>query len=142
DLVLSVELAVSMNGWVADAAKSLIVGKPRDEDQRVIRATEEALEAAIGVARAGNKLGDISAAIGEVAQSYGYTVNTDFGGHGVGRTLHGEPHVPNAGRAGRGLKLRPGLVIWSWPWLMTGTTKIFTDQHGVTLRTMYCSPGP
>jgi len=132
--LLSVDFAVSMNGWVADAAKSLIVGKPRDEDQRVIRATEEALEAAIGVARAGNKLGDISAAIGEVAQSYGYTVNTDFGGHGVGRTMHGEPHVPNAGRAGRGLKLRPGLVIAIEPWFMTGTNKIFTDPDGWTLR--------
>ncbi|HLR28334.1 MAG TPA: M24 family metallopeptidase, partial [Ruania sp.] len=92
------------------------------------------LEAAIGVARAGNKLGDISAAIGEVAQSYGYTVNTDFGGHGVGRTMHGEPHVPNAGRAGRGLKLRPGLVIAIEPWFMTGTNKIFTDPDGWTLR--------
>src|SRR5699024_120498 len=132
--LLSVDFAVSMNGWVADAAKSLIVGKPRDEDQRVIRATEEALQAAIGVARAGNKLGDISAAIGEVAQSYGYTVNTDFGGHGVGRTMHGEPHVPNAGRAGRGLKLRPGLVIAIEPWFMTGTNKIFTDPDGWTLR--------
>jgi len=132
--LLSVDFAVSMNGWVADAAKCLIVGKAREEDQRVIRATEEALEAAIGVARAGNKLGDISAAIGEVAQSYGYTVNTDFGGHGVGRTMHGEPHVPNAGRAGRGLKLRPGLVIAIEPWFMIGTNKIFTDPDGWTLR--------
>lgn len=132
--LLSVDFAVSMNGWVADAAKSLIVGKPREEDQRVIRATEEALQAAIGVARAGNKLGDISAAIGAVAESYGYTVNTDFGGHGVGRTMHGEPHVPNAGRAGRGLKLRPGLVIAIEPWFMTGTNKIFTDPDGWTLR--------
>lgn len=132
--LLSVDFAISMNGWVADAAKSMIVGKPRAEDQRVIKATEEALAAAIDVATAGNKLGDISAAIGDVAADYGYTVNTDFGGHGVGREMHGEPHVPNNGRAGRGLKLRPGLVIAIEPWFMIGTNKIFTDPDGWTLR--------
>lgn len=139
--LLSVDFAVSMNGWVADAARSMIVGTPREEDQRVIKATREALSVAIDVAQVGNKLGDISAAIGEVASSYGYTVNTDFGGHGVGREMHGEPHVPNDGRAGRGLKLRPGLVIAIEPWFMIGTNEIFTDPDGWTLRSQDGSRG-
>lgn len=139
--LLSVDFAVSIDGWVADAARSVIVGTPREEDQRLIRATEEALAAAIGVARVGNRLGDISAAIGAVAKDYGYTVNTDFGGHGVGRTMHGEPHVPNNGRAGRGMPLRPGLVIAIEPWFMAGTDEIFTDPDGWTLRSVDGSRG-
>ena len=107
DLV-SFDFAVSVDGWVSDSAISLVVGTPRDEDLRLIETTERALEAAIAVARPGKRIGDISAAIGGVARDAGYSVNTQFGGHGVGRTMHGEPHVPNDGRAGRGLPLRPG----------------------------------
>lgn len=139
--LLSVDFAVSVNGWVSDAARSVIVGTAREEDQRIIRATEVALEAGIGAARAGNRLGDISAAIGAVAAEYGYRVNTDFGGHGVGREMHGEPHVPNNGRAGRGLKLREGLVIAIEPWFMLGTDEIFTDPDGWTLRSVDGSRG-
>lgn len=132
--LLSVDFAVKIDGWVADSARSMIVGTPREEDQRLIRATQEALAAAIDAATVGNRLGDISAAIGQVAQDYGYRVNTDFGGHGVGREMHGEPHVPNRGRAGRGMPLRPGLVIAIEPWFMAGTNEIFTDPDGWTLR--------
>jgi len=139
--LLSVDFAVSIDGWVADAARSMIVGTPRAEDQRIIQATEEALAAAIDVATTDHRLGDISAAIGGVARDYGYTVNTDFGGHGVGRTMHGEPHVPNNGRAGRGMPLRPGLVIAIEPWFMAGTDKIFTDPDGWTLRSVDGSRG-
>lgn len=139
--LLSVDFAVSIDGWVADAARSMIVGTPRAEDQRLIGATEQALAAAIDVARVGNRIGDISAAIGAVARDHGYPVNTDFGGHGVGRTMHGEPHVPNNGRPGRGLPLRPGLVIAIEPWFMIGTDKIFTDPDGWTLRSADGSRG-
>ncbi|NHN54418.1 type I methionyl aminopeptidase [Calidifontibacter sp. DB0510] len=140
--LLSLDFAASINGWVADSAVSTIVGKHRDEqDQRVIDTTEEALEAAIGVAKAGNKLGDISAAIAQVCHGAGYAVNTQFGGHGVGRTMHGEPHVPNDGRAGRGLVLRPGLVIAIEPWLMRGTDQLYTDRDGWTLRSVDGSRG-
>ena len=95
---------------------------------------EEALAAAIEVARSGNRLGDIGEAIGTIARANGYSVNTQFGGHGVGRTMHGEPHVPNDGRAGRGLKLREGLVIAIEPWLMAGTDQLVQDADGWTLR--------
>ncbi|MFC7404056.1 type I methionyl aminopeptidase [Georgenia alba] len=139
--LLSVDFAASVDGWVSDSALSVVVGTPREEDLRVIEATERALEAAIGAAVTGNRLGDISAAIGAVAADYGYGVNTQFGGHGVGREMHGAPHVPNAGRAGRGLPLRPGLVVALEPWFMTGTDEIYTDDDGWTLRSQDGSRG-
>lgn len=133
DLV-SLDFAVSVDGWVADSAISFVVGTPRDEDLRIIDVTNQALTAGIAAARTGNKLGDISASIGQVATDHGFDVNTDFGGHGVGRIMHGDPHVPNNGRPGRGLKLKPGLVIAIEPWLMHTTDKIYTDNDGWTLR--------
>lgn len=79
--VLSMDFAVSIDGWVADAARTVIVGTPAAADERLIRATVEALEAGTAAARPGNRLGDISAAIGAVAADYGYPVNLEFGGH-------------------------------------------------------------
>ena len=99
DLV-SLDLAISVDGWVADSAVSFVVGKdPDPEDLRIIKCTEEALAAAIDVAKPGNRLGDISNTIGDVAREYGYPINLEFGGHGVGHIMHGDPHVPNDGRA-------------------------------------------
>jgi methionyl aminopeptidase len=139
--LLSVDFAASVDGWVADSAVSRVVGTADPDDLRLIETTERALSAAIGVAKAGNRLGDISATIEEVSRAAGYGVNRDFGGHGVGRTMHGDPHVPNVGRAGRGLPLRPGLVIAIEPWLMRGTDEIYTDRDGWTLRSTDGSRG-
>ncbi|WP_099024216.1 type I methionyl aminopeptidase [Mycolicibacterium palauense] len=132
--LLSMDIAVSIDGWVADSARSLIVGMPRAEDRRLIEATERALAAGIDAARPGHRLGDISAAIGSVAADYGYPVNTEFGGHGLGRTMHEDPHVPNRGRAGRGLVLRPGLTLALEPWFARGTDRIVYDPDGWTIR--------
>ncbi len=136
--LLSIDFAASVNGWVSDSALSIVVGKPdparAERDAKLIRTTEVALEAGIAAAQPGKKIGDISAAIAEVAHAAGYSVNTDFGGHGVGRTMHGDPHVPNNGRAGRGFPLKPGLVIAVEPWFLETTDKIFTDPDGWTLR--------
>ncbi len=139
--LLSLDFAVSVDGWVSDSALSLVVGTPREQDLRLIDTTTRALEAAIEVARPGKKLGDIGAAISGVARAEGYSVNTQFGGHGVGRTMHGDPHVPNDGRAGRGFKLRPGLVIAIEPWLLESTDQIYTDPDGWTLRSADGSRG-
>ena len=79
-------------------------------------------------------MGDISHAIGEVARAAGLAVNLQFGGHGVGRTMHGDPHVANDGRPGRGFKLKAGLVIAIEPWFMHTTDEIYTDPDGWTLR--------
>ncbi|MBU1588224.1 MAG: type I methionyl aminopeptidase [Actinobacteria bacterium] len=132
--VLSLDFAASLGGWVTDSAITITVGTPRAEDLRLIDVTSRALDAGIAAATVGNRIGDISAAIGEVAHAAGFSVNTDFGGHGVGRTMHGDPHIPNDGRPGRGLPLRAGLVFAIEPWFMLGTDRIYTDPDGWTLR--------
>ncbi|WP_280198534.1 type I methionyl aminopeptidase [Nocardia cyriacigeorgica] len=132
--VLTMDLAVSIDGWVADAATTVVVGTAAEEDLRLVRATEEALEAAIEVAQPGNRMGDVSAAISAVAAAYGYPVNNEFGGHGLGRTMHEDPHVSNVGRAGRGFPLRPGLTIAIEPWFARTTDCIVTDPDGWTIR--------
>jgi methionyl aminopeptidase len=139
--LLSVDFACEVDGWVADSATSLVVGEPLGGDLALITATEEALEAGIAAAQVGNKLGDIGFAIGEVARAAGLGINLQFGGHGVGRTMHGDPHVPNDGRPNRGLPLKPGLVIAIEPWFMHGTDQIFTDPDGWTLRSADGSRG-
>jgi methionyl aminopeptidase len=140
DLV-SLDFAVSVDGWVADSAVSFVVGTPRDEDLRIIDTTERALDAAIAAAVVGNKIGDISASIAEIAHAEGYSINTDFGGHGVGRTMHGDPHVANDGRAGRGFPLRAGLVLALEPWFLATTDELVTDPDGWTLRSVDGSRG-
>jgi len=139
--LLSLDFAASVDGWVADSAMSLVVGNPREEDLRLIGKTEKALEAGIAASLVGNRLGDISHAIGSVARAAGLGINLQFGGHGVGRTMHGDPHVPNDGRPGRGLALKPGLVIAIEPWFMHGTDEIWTDPDGWTLRSADGSRG-
>lgn len=139
--LLTLDFAASVDGWVADSAVSLVVGTPRDQDLRLIETTRRALAAGIQAAQPGGRVGDISAAIAAVAHAEGYSVNTQFGGHGVGRTMHGDPHVPNDGRAGRGYPLRPGLVIAIEPWFLETTDEIFTDPDGWTLRSADGSRG-
>ncbi len=140
DLV-TLDFAAAIGGWVADSAVSFVVGAPRPEDLRLIETTERALAAAIAAARPGNRVGDVSAAIADVCHSAGYAINTEFGGHGVGRVMHGDPHVPNDGRAGRGYPLRPGLVIAIEPWLLQTTDQLVTDADGWTLRSADGSRG-
>lgn len=140
DLV-SLDFAVSVNGWVADSAVSFVVGTPRDEDLALIDTSERALAAAIDAAVVGNRIGDISHAIAEVARADGYAINTDFGGHGVGRTMHGDPHVANDGKPGRGYPLRDGLVLALEPWFLRTTDELITDPDGWTLRSVDGSRG-
>lgn len=133
--LLSIDFAAELDGWVADSAISFQVGTPDDAAARLIATTEKALEAGIAAARPGNRMGDISAAIGAVGLAAGYGINADFGGHGVGRTMHEDPHVPNLGRRGTGLRLRPGLVIAIEPWFMAGGDDYVIDPDGWTIRT-------
>ena len=139
--LLSLDFAAAVDGWVSDSAVSVVVGTPREEDLRLIDVTRRALDAGIAAARTGNRIGDISAAIAAVAHEAGLTINTDFGGHGVGRTMHGDPHVPNDGRPGRGLPLKPGLVIAIEPWFLHTPDEIRTDPDGWTLRSADGSRG-
>lgn len=133
--LLSLDFAVSLDGWVADAAISFVVGDAAlPSDQRMIDTTRAALAAGIEAAQPGGKVGDVSSAVGRVLEGAGYQVNTQFGGHGVGRTMHQDPHIANAGRPGRGFTLKPGLLIAIEPWIMDGTAKLVTDADGWTLR--------
>ncbi len=139
--LLSVDFAASVDGWVSDSALSVVVGTPRQEDVELIETTTRALEAGIAAALPGNKIGDISHAIATVAKSKGLTINTDFGGHSVGRTMHGDLHIPNDGRAGRGFTIREGLVIAIEPWFLHTTDELYTDPDGWTLRSSDGSRG-
>ncbi|MGW4465959.1 type I methionyl aminopeptidase [Micromonospora sp. NPDC004704] len=133
--LLSLDLAVSLGGVVADSAISFIVGDVQPQESvAMIDATERALSAGIAAAGPGARIGDISHAIGSVLNEAGYQVNTEFGGHGVGSTMHQDPHVANTGRPGRGYKLRPGLLLALEPWIMADTAKLVTDADGWTLR--------
>jgi methionyl aminopeptidase len=139
--LLSVDFAVAVDGWVSDSALSVVVGTPRPQDLQLIDTTTRALDAGIAAAQPGGKIGDISAAIAAVAHADGYSINTQFGGHGVGRTMHGDPHVPHDGRAGRGYPLKPGLVVAIEPWFLETTDQIYTDPDGWTLRSADGSRG-
>jgi methionyl aminopeptidase len=137
--LLSIDAGATLDGWVGDAAISFTVGQPDDApdgDAALIAATEAALIAGIAAAQPGGKLGDISAAIGEIGRVGGYGISTDLGGHGVGRTMHEDPHIPNKGKAGRGMRLNPGLVIAIEPWFIaSGKPGIYLDEDGWTIRT-------
>ncbi len=134
DLV-SIDFGATLRGWTGDAAISFTVGTPRPADLRLIDTAERALAAGIAAAVPGGRLGDISAAIGATARAAHYGLHTDFGGHGVGRTMHESPSVPNDGKAGRGLKLEAGLVIAIEPWFMAGGHDSYrVDRDGWTLR--------
>jgi methionyl aminopeptidase len=135
--LLSLDLAVSKGGVVADSAISFTVGDSKPpENAAMINATERALYAGIAAAGPGAHVGDISHAIGSSLHEAGYLINTQFGGHGVGSTMHQDPHVPNTGRPGRGYTLRPGLLLALEPWVMADTAEIITDADGWTLRSV------
>ncbi|MEV7616350.1 type I methionyl aminopeptidase [Streptomyces sp. NPDC089799] len=135
DLV-SVDCGARLGGWVGDAAVSFTVGRGRAADRRLIATAEAALAAGIERARPGNRIGDIAHAIGTVCRDAGYGVPDGFGGHGVGRAMHEDPGVPNEGRAGRGMRLRAGMVLAIEPMLIAGGGDDYvTGGDGWTLRT-------
>ena len=133
--LLTLDLAVARNGIAADSAISFLVGDTQPAASvAMIQTTERALAAGIAAAKPGARIGDLSAAIGGVLTAAGYPVNTEFGGHGIGSTMHQDPHVPNTGRPGRGFTLRPGLLLALEPWVMEDTATLVTDADGWTLR--------
>jgi methionyl aminopeptidase len=133
--LLTLDLAVLLGGVAADSAISFVVGDARPAASvDLIDATERALAAAIAVVTPGARIGDISHAIGTVLGEAGYSVNNEFGGHGIGSTMHQDPHVSNVGVPGRGFKLRPGLLLALEPWVMEDTAELVVDADGWTLR--------
>jgi methionyl aminopeptidase len=135
DLV-SIDCGATLDGWTGDAAISFIVGPPRPADLLLIETAEKALAAGIAAAVAGARVGDISNAVGLVGRAAHYGIPAGFGGHGIGRHMHEDPHVPNEGRPGRGMRLRHGLALAIEPMLMAGGSDEFVvAPDGWALRT-------
>ncbi len=133
--LLSVDFGVFAEGFYGDAAFSVAVGECPERVHRLIRAAERALEAGIEQARPGRRVGDISAAVQEVVESEGFSVVREFVGHGIGRSLHEEPQVPNYGKPGTGVKLRAGMVLAIEPMINDGALGVRVDADGWTART-------
>ncbi|WP_052850208.1 type I methionyl aminopeptidase [Streptomyces avicenniae] len=136
DLV-SVDGGAELDGWTGDAAVSFIVGTPRPADVALIDATRRALDAGIAAATVGNRTGDIGHAVSAVTRAARCGSPLDFGGHGIGRQMHEDPHVANRGRPGRGFPLRHGLTLAIEPMLMAGGADAYvTAPDGWTLKTV------
>ncbi len=133
--LLSVDFGVQANGFFGDAAISVPVGRVDEQTLALIRAAQEALDAAIDEARPGNRLGDISAAVQEVVESAGFSVVREFVGHGIGRSLHEDPQVPNYGKRGTGVKLKAGMTLAIEPMINDGGLGVTVDADGWTART-------
>lgn len=134
--VLSLDVGVTLDGWVTDAARTLVVGEGRPEDLHLVATGEAALRDAIAVCVPGGTVGDVGAAVQARAAERGVGVFPTLIGHGVGRSLHEEPQVPNVGRAGTGPALRPGLVIAVEPMLTLGRPAIRLAPDGWSVFTV------
>ncbi len=131
--IVSVDCGTLLNGFVGDAAFTVGVGQISAEAQKLLQVTEKALYEGISKMRTGNRTGDVSVAIQEYVENQGYHVTREYTGHGVGRDMHEGPQVPNYGRPGRGVLLRPGLTIALEPMVLVGTshTRVLADQWTV-----------
>ncbi|MFY0545729.1 type I methionyl aminopeptidase [Brevibacillus sp. H7] len=133
--IVTIDMVVNLNGWLADSAWSYAVGTVSPEAKRLLEVTEKSLYLGIEQAVAGNRIGDISHAIQSYAQQHGYSVVREFTGHGIGQSIHEEPYVPHFGPPGRGPLLKEGMVITIEPMLNIGTYHATIDEDGWTART-------
>ena len=133
--IVSIDTVALKNGFNGDAARSFIVGKPSKESQRLIDVTKQAFFEGIKYAKVGNRIGDICHAIGEYVRSQGYSVVKEFQGHGIGREMHEDPGIPNYGKAGRGIRLEPGMTLAIEPMVIQGKHNILELEDGWTIIT-------
>jgi methionyl aminopeptidase len=134
--IVGVDVTVRLNGFIGDAARTFAVGRVSPEAARLLEVTEQALAAGIAQCRPGRHLSDVSHAIEEVARRSGYGIVRMFCGHGVGRSMHEEPEVPNYGRAGRGPVLQAGMTLAVEPMFNAGGADVVIDRRdGWTVRT-------
>ena len=132
--VLSLDFGAIWDGFHADSAVTIVVGDPRSPDaEKLVRVTEEALEAGISQIRPGGRLSDIGAAVQQVAEGAGFSVVREYVGHGIGRALHEDPQIANYGDPGRGPVLKPGLVVAVEPMVNVGSweTRVLADDWTV-----------
>lgn len=133
--IVSIDCGAIVEGWHADAAVTVPVGRVDDRSQQLIDVTREALAAAIGQVRAGNRLGDVGAACEALVRRAGFSVVREYVGHGIGTAMHEAPDVPNHGPAGRGLRLREGLVLAIEPMVSAGDARTRVLDDGWTVVT-------
>ena len=133
--IVSLDFGVLHDGYYGDAAVTVPVGEISPAARRLLRVTEEALYRGISEARAGNRIGDISAAIQGHVEAAGFSVVRDLVGHGIGKNLHEDPQVPNYGSSGRGIELKPGMVFAIEPMVNEGTYRVDILRDGWTVVT-------
>jgi methionyl aminopeptidase len=133
--VLSIDVGVTLDGFVADSARTFAVGEIDAAAQRLLDVCEAALAAGIEAARSGNHVGDISSAVQQTTEDAGFAVVRSLVGHGVGRSMHEEPQVPNFGEPGRGPKLAPGTTIAIEPMITAGTDDVFLAEDHWSIST-------
>ena len=134
DLV-SVDTVALKNGFNGDAARTFIVGQTSKENKRLVDVTKQAFFEGIKYAKPGNRIGDVSHAIGEYVRSQGFSVVKEFQGHGIGKEMHEDPGIPNYGKSGRGIKLEPGMTLAIEPMVIQGKSNILELEDGWTIVT-------
>lgn len=133
--IVSVDLVVEKCGFHGDAARTYLVGNVPNDAKRLVETTKQAFFEGIQFAKPGNRLGDISHAIGEFVEKNGYSVVKEFQGHGIGRNMHEDPGIPNYGKAGKGIKLEPGMTLAIEPMVIQGSPDILELDDGWTIIT-------
>jgi len=127
--IISIDVGVTLDGWVADAARTFPVGRIDAEAQELLKGTERSLHAGVAQCRPGQRMGDVSSAIQTAAEAAGLSIVRSLVGHGIGRDMHEDPQIPNYGPAGRGMKLKEGHVLAIEPMVNAGTaaTRLLDD---------------
>lgn len=133
--IITVDMVVNVDGWLADSAWSYEVGEVSEEAKKLLRVTRECMYKGIEKAVIGNRLGDIGAAVQKHAEENGYSVVREFVGHGIGQEMHEDPQVLHYGKAGRGLRLQEGMVFTIEPMINMGKKELTIDDNGWTART-------
>ena len=133
--VVSIDTVACKNGFNGDAARTFIVGKASKEAERLVKVTKQAFFEGIKYAKPGYRTGDVSHCIGEYVRSQGYSVVREFQGHGIGREMHEDPGIPNYGKAGRGIRLEPGMTLAIEPMVIQGKPNILQLDDGWTIVT-------
>ena len=133
--IVSIDLVAYKDGFNGDCARTYTVGKIDKESQKLIEITKQSFYEGIKYAKKGNRLGDVCHAIGEFVEKNGFNVVKEFQGHGIGRQMHEDPGIPNYGRAGRGIRLEPGMTLAIEPMVMAGSDEILELDDGWTIVT-------
>ena len=133
--IVSVDLVALKNGFHGDAARTYLVGNVSKDAKRLVEVTMQAFFEGIKYAKKGNRIGDVSHAIGEYVKSQGYSVVREFEGHGIGKAMHEAPEIPNYGKAGRGIRLEPGMTLAIEPMVIQGSPNILELDDGWTIIT-------